>query len=89
MKLVCALAALLVIALPISSSLAAIDSARDAYAASKGARNKVLAECNNRASRRNLGATSVKRKNFLRDCLRQRGFQRPAVRFPKHHGFHG
>ena len=77
MKLVGAMAALLAIALQASSSLAATGSARDAYAASNSVRNKALAECNNRASRRNLGATSVKKKNFVRDCLRQRGFSGP------------
>lgn len=77
MKTICALTALFAIALQTTSGLAATGSARDAYAASKSGRNKVIAECNNRASQRNLSATSVKRKNFLRDCVRQRGFSGP------------
>jgi hypothetical protein len=55
-------------------SLTAIWYPQDAYGAS---RSKVLADCTQQANQRKLGAASIKRKNFLRQCLRDRGFSGP------------
>jgi hypothetical protein len=55
-------------------SLGTIWYVQDLQAAS---RSKVIADCTHQANQLKLGATSVKRKNFLRDCLRQRGFSGP------------
>ena len=75
-----ALGFVLAIWLAATPSLAAIGYAQGAYAASRNVRSertKVLVDCNHQANQRKLGATSVKGKNFLRQCMRQRGFSGP------------
>jgi hypothetical protein len=57
-----------------SGSLAPVWYAHPAHAAS---RSRVLAECNREANQRMLGAASIKKKNFVRDCMRRRGFSGP------------
>jgi hypothetical protein len=74
MKRVKSLAFAVAIGFGVTASLATILYAQDAYAAS---RSKVLADCTQQANHRKLGATSIKRKNFLRQCVRQRGFSGP------------
>jgi hypothetical protein len=56
--------------------------AQDAYAASKNLRSerpKALADCTHQANQQGLAqrSASIKRKNFVRECLRQRGFSGP------------
>ena len=80
MLLIRALTVLLAIGLGATPTLAAIWKAQDAYAASKNARSerpKVLADCTHQANQRRLGAKSIKGKNFVRECMRQRGFSGP------------
>ena len=75
-----ALATLLAIGLQTSTNLGATWYAQDAYAASRNPGNeraKVLADCNHQANQRRIGATSIRKKNFVRDCMRQRGFSGP------------
>ena len=60
--------------------LAATWSARDAYAAAsnrKAERPKALADCNHQASQQKIAAKSICRKNYVRECLRERGFSGP------------
>jgi hypothetical protein len=60
--------------------LAATSSARDAYGASSNRtaeRAKAVADCNRQASQQKIAAKSIRRKNFVRECLEERGFSGP------------
>ena len=51
--------------------------AGDAYAASKNLtseRTKARADCGQQANQRKLAVNSIHRRNFLRQCFRERGF---------------
>jgi hypothetical protein len=51
--------------------------AQDAYAAStnlRSERTKARAECDQQANQRKFAAKSIRRRNFLRECMRERGF---------------
>jgi hypothetical protein len=81
MKGIQSLARLLAIGMVVTTPvLAATWSARDAYAASsnrKADRPKALADCNHQASQQKIAAKSIRRKNYVRECLRERGFSGP------------
>ena len=40
-------------------------------------RAKAVADCNHQASQQKMAATSIRRKNFVRECLEERGFSGP------------
>ena len=51
--------------------------AEDAYGAStslRSERTKARAECDQQANQRKFAAKSIRRRNFLRECMRERGF---------------
>jgi hypothetical protein len=63
-----------------SSAVAAISYAQGAYAAAKterSERTKAVGDCTKQANQRKLGATSIRRRNFLMQCMRRRGFSGP------------
>jgi hypothetical protein len=82
MLLIRVLAFVLAIGLGTIPTLAAIWKPQDAYAASRNLRSerqKALADCTHQANQQGLGQRSaaIKKKNFLRECLQQRGFSGP------------
>jgi hypothetical protein len=55
---------------------------QDAYAASRNLRSersKALADCTHQANQQGLAqrSSAIKKKNFVRQCLQQRGFSGP------------
>ena len=46
----------------------------DAYAATKNARATALADCERQARAKRFGNRTVQRRNFLKDCMIDRGF---------------
>jgi hypothetical protein len=82
MLLIRALAFVLAMWLGTTPTLAAVWTAHDAYAASRNLRSerqKALADCAHQANQQGLAQRSaaIKKKNFLRQCLQQRGFSGP------------
>jgi hypothetical protein len=67
----------LAIALGTITALAPAWFAQAAYAAStnlRSERTKARAECDQQANQRKFVAKSIRRRNFLRECMRDRGF---------------
>jgi hypothetical protein len=46
----------------------------DAYAATNNARATALADCNRQARAMQFGKRAVQRRNFVKDCMIDRGF---------------
>jgi hypothetical protein len=78
MRAIPALAFVLAIGLGATTpSLAAIWHGQNVYVAStnlRSERTKARALCIQQANQRKLGQNSIRRTNFLRECMRERGF---------------
>jgi hypothetical protein len=46
----------------------------DAYAATKNARAMALRDCEREARAKRFGSRTIQRRNFLKDCMIDRGF---------------
>jgi hypothetical protein len=49
--------------------------ANDAYAATQRQRARVLLECSQQATTMRLAPKTIRRKNFIMDCMADRGIQ--------------